>query len=66
VVVWALLVVDTKLFQMWVCIFCMCVGEVRFKIVRVCIRIHFLFGWYFCRSMYCVFFDVFVGGLGGG
>jgi hypothetical protein len=32
--------------------------------VYVCIQ--FLFGWYFYRSMYCVFLGVFVGDLEGG
>jgi hypothetical protein len=31
--------------------------------IRICGHIRFLFGWCFCKSMYCVFLGVFVGGL---
>jgi hypothetical protein len=34
--------------------------------IQICVFIQFLVGWYFCRSIYCVFHGVFVDGLGGG
>jgi hypothetical protein len=40
-------------------------GQGMAQMTQICIHIRFLFGWCFCRSMFCVLLGGFVGGLGG-
>jgi hypothetical protein len=58
-VMWVSLVVDIELFQMWVCIFYMYVGEVRFKWYKYMYVFNFYLGGIFVEVC-IVFFLVYL------